>query len=74
VDTFNIYEAKAQLSKLLRRVERGEEVQIARDGVVIARLVPVRKPRGIQLGRDAGKGSIAADFDAPLESFSDYTL
>jgi prevent-host-death family protein len=37
-----VAEAKAQLSALLDRVERGEEITIARRGKRIARLVPVR--------------------------------
>lgn len=37
----NVGQAKTDLSKLLRQVEAGEEVVIARDGVPIARLVPV---------------------------------
>jgi antitoxin (DNA-binding transcriptional repressor) of toxin-antitoxin stability system len=37
--TMNVAEAKAKLSELLVRVERGEDVQIARAGKVIAHLV-----------------------------------
>ena len=37
----NVGRAKTDLSKLLARVEAGEEVEIARDGVPVARLVPV---------------------------------
>jgi prevent-host-death family protein len=36
----NIYEAKTQLSKLLREVAMGREVVIARDGMPLAKLVP----------------------------------
>ena len=35
----NVGEAKAQLSRLLKLVEAGEEVVIARNGVPVARLV-----------------------------------
>ena len=38
---YNVAEAKAKLSKLLKRVQRGEEVIIAKDHKPIARLVPV---------------------------------
>ena len=42
----NIREAKTQLSRLLKLVEAGEEVVIARNGVPVARLVAVpRKAR-----------------------------
>lgn len=37
----NVGQAKTDLSKLLARVEAGEDVEIARDGVPIARLVRV---------------------------------
>ncbi|RBY82987.1 type II toxin-antitoxin system prevent-host-death family antitoxin [Geodermatophilus sp. TF02-6] len=40
----NVGQAKTELSKLLARVEAGEEVEIARDGVPVARLVPVEPP------------------------------
>lgn len=37
----NVGQAKTDLSKLLARVEAGEDVEIARDGVPVARLVRV---------------------------------
>jgi prevent-host-death family protein len=37
----NVGQAKTDLSKLLARVEAGEEIEIARDGVPVARLVRV---------------------------------
>ena len=43
--TVNVYEAKTQLSKLLGDVEAGEEIVIARNGVPVARLSPVKKVR-----------------------------
>ena len=52
----NIYDAKTNLSKLLERVEAGEEIVIARNGRPIARLVPEqrrrepRKPGGSKAG------------------------
>jgi prevent-host-death family protein len=42
-DQVNVYEAKTQLSKLLERVEAGEEIVIARNGRPVARLVPSRR-------------------------------
>ncbi len=38
--TFNALEAKTHLSQLLERVERGEEIVIARAGTPVARLLP----------------------------------
>ena len=43
--TINLYDAKIHLSKLLERVERGEEITIARGGRPVARLVPVTRPK-----------------------------
>ncbi len=37
----NVGQAKTDLSKLLARVEAGEEVEIARNGVPVARLVRI---------------------------------
>ena len=62
----NIHEAKTHLSRLLARVAGGEEITIAKAGVPIARLVPVRVEEGNRpLGIDAGKVWIAEDFDVP---------
>lgn len=38
--TVNVHEAKTHLSDLLARVERGEEIVIARAGKPVARLEP----------------------------------
>jgi len=64
--TVNVHEAKTHLSKLLERVQAGEEVVIARAGDPIARLVPFGRPGKRALGLDAGQGYIAPDFDSPL--------
>lgn len=62
----NVHEAKTHLSKLLQKVEAGEEVVIARAGKPVARLVPLNAPKLRVLGGDEGKVRIAPDFDAPL--------
>ena len=41
--TVNVHEAKSNLSRLLKRVEAGEEVVIARNGKPVARLAPFKK-------------------------------
>ena len=64
--TVNVHEAKTHLSKLLERVEAGQEVVIARAGRPVARLIAFAHPGKRALGLDAGTGAIAADFDAPL--------
>lgn len=40
----NVHAAKTQLSRLLARVEAGEEITIARAGQPFARLVPLASP------------------------------
>jgi len=65
--TVNMHEAKTHFSKLIARVEAGEEIVIARDGVPVARLVAIRQtvPRRAP-GRDRGLFTVPEDFDAPL--------
>ena len=50
----NIIQAKARFSKLLDMVERGEEVEITRDGVVVAKLAPADTVR-VRLGGMKGE-------------------
>ncbi|MBI1944192.1 MAG: type II toxin-antitoxin system prevent-host-death family antitoxin [Deltaproteobacteria bacterium] len=64
--TVNVYEAKVQLSRLLRRVEAGEEIVIARDGRPVARMVGVAAAAPRRYGVGEGKVWIAEDFDAPM--------
>jgi prevent-host-death family protein len=65
-ETVNIHDAKTHLSRLVARVEAGEEIVLARGGRPVARLVPVSartQPR--KLGLLRGRLWIAPDFDAP---------
>ncbi len=65
--TYNVHEAKTQLSKLLKHVSEGQDVYIARAGVPVARLVPVTLPDGERvLGSERGRITFDGDFDAPL--------
>ena len=62
----NIHEAKTHLSRLVERVEAGEEITLARAGRPVARLVPYRRaslPR--QPGLLKGKIWLAPDWDSP---------
>lgn len=64
-ETVNIHEAKTHLSRLVERVEAGEEVVIARAGRPVARLVPLRHTTRERIpGRWRGQIRIAPDFDA----------
>ena len=44
--TVSVREANAHLSDLIARLEAGEDVVIARDGVPVARIVPFEPPLG----------------------------
>lgn len=59
LDTVNMHEAKTHLSKLVARVEGGEQIMITRAGKPAAKLVPVpQKPKKLgprKLGGWEGK-------------------
>jgi prevent-host-death family protein len=55
----NVGQAKTDLSKLLARVEAGEDVEIARDGVPVARLVRIVPSAGPGARFVAARGSLA---------------
>lgn len=46
METYSIAEAKAQLSRLIRRAGKGREVVITRHGKPVARLQPIAPPQG----------------------------
>jgi prevent-host-death family protein len=68
METINIHQAKTNLSRLLSRVENGEEIIISNRGVPIAKLVPFRtnSDRRSSLGQDRGRFVVPDDFNAPL--------
>jgi len=70
----NVGQAKTDLSKLLARVEAGEEVEIARDGVPIARLVRV-EPSTPGSRFLAAHGSLADSLEIGVDfEFSDAEI
>jgi prevent-host-death family protein len=52
--TYTVHAAKTNLSKLIERVEQGEEVVIARGKKPVARLVPIGVPAHIRRRRAFG--------------------
>ncbi len=63
----NVHEAKTQFSKLLSRVEKGEEIIICKSGKPIACLHPLeRKVDRRTPGSAKGKVIIEENFDEPL--------
>lgn len=68
-----IGEAKTYFSKLVRRVEAGEEILVRRGSEPVARIVPLEKRGGVRgFGSMKGEIEIGPDFDEPLEEFAEY--
>ena len=57
VDQYNIHEAKTQLSRIIERVEQGEEVVLSRAGKPVAKVVPLTA-RVRRTGRGSLKGAL----------------
>ena len=70
--TVNIHEAKTHLSRLLERVQNGEEITIAKAGKPIATLTAIRQPPTPRVpGND--KIIFHGDFDEPIPEWDpDY--
>lgn len=69
--TVALPELMNSLPEVVARVERGEEVLIARDGKPVVRMTPIEAgqpsvPRRPLLGALKGRIRIADDFDAPM--------
>jgi prevent-host-death family protein len=54
IPQFNIHDAKTNLSRIIERVEHGEEIIISRAGTPVAKVIPLR-PRT----QRSGRGSLA---------------
>lgn len=68
-----IHEAKTNLSKLLKRVEAGEEIVVARGGEPVAKIVAYsasKEPR--KPGALKGQIKILPGFDEIPEEFEEY--
>lgn len=65
-EQFNIHDAKTHLSRILERVERGEEIVISRAGTPVAKMIPLPR-RKERKGRGSLKGTLwlADDWDSP---------
>jgi prevent-host-death family protein len=65
--TVNVHDAKTHFSKLLNRVESGEEIVIAKAGKPVARLLPlVTRVQKREPGSAKGKVVLEKDFTKPL--------
>ena len=65
-EPISIHVAKTHLSRLIARVEAGEEIVIARGRNPVAKLVPIApKPKRV-FGALKGKLSVGSEFFEPL--------
>ena len=67
-DQFNIHDAKTNLSRIIERVEHGEEIIISRAGTPVAKVVPLTR----QVDR-AGRGSLRGQLVMAPDWDSDKT-
>jgi len=69
---FNVGEAKARFSELVRKALAGEEVIIAKDNKPLLRLVPLDRAAGPRKpGSARGQVWMAPDFDETPQDFDD---
>jgi len=63
---YNIHDAKTNLSRIIDRVEHGEEIIISRAGTPVAKVIPLN-PGAKRTGRGslAGRLLLSDDWDAP---------
>ena len=67
MSSVKVHEAKTNLSKLIARARRGEDVVIARGKTPVVRLVPIGEVQGRrQPGVLRGKLRVGPEFFAPL--------
>lgn len=65
--SINVHDAKTNLSKLLKKVEAGEEIVIARAGKPIARILPIQSTSKQRIpGSAIGMITISDSFYDPL--------
>jgi prevent-host-death family protein len=63
---FNMHDAKTHLSRIIERVEHGEEIVIDRAGTPVAKIIPlVRRTHRTAIGSLAGIVDLPPDWDSP---------
>jgi prevent-host-death family protein len=63
---FNMHDAKTHLSRIIERVQRGEEIIIDRAGTPVAKIIPLRRAvNRTAVGSLAGQINLADDWDSP---------
>ncbi|MET8553116.1 type II toxin-antitoxin system Phd/YefM family antitoxin [Micromonospora zamorensis] len=61
---FNIHDAKTNLSRIIERVEHGEEIVISRAGTPVAKVIPLRRTTRTDRGSLRGALDLTADWDS----------
>ncbi|MCO1658934.1 type II toxin-antitoxin system Phd/YefM family antitoxin [Pseudonocardia humida] len=67
---FNIHDAKTNLSRIIDRVEHGEEIIISRAGTPVAKVVPLTR-RVTRTGRGSLAGTLVATEDWDSDEVND---
>lgn len=72
----NVGELKNRISEFLSAVENGEEIEVRKRNVPIARIVPLRKrtANSMKLGCGRGTGKIIGDPTEPLIPEKDWEM
>lgn len=65
-ERFNIHDAKTNLSRIIERVEQGEEIVISRAGTPVAKVVPLtRRVNRTARGSLRGRLTLSQGWDSP---------
>jgi len=72
----SIADLKNRLSEHISLVEKGEEIEVCKRNIPVARFVPIRpnKPNNTRLGCGAGTVEIFGDLTRPLIPPSDWDM
>lgn len=72
IESIGAFEAKTQLSRLLREAGAGKTIIITNRGKPVAELRPVASKNSKRWGDMRGKIRVASDFCAPIEDMQEY--
>ncbi|MGC4750067.1 type II toxin-antitoxin system Phd/YefM family antitoxin [Micromonospora sp. DT201] len=61
---FNIHDAKTNLSRIIERVEHGEEIVISRAGTPVAKVIPLHRTARTGRGSLRGTLDLTEDWDS----------
>jgi prevent-host-death family protein len=70
-ETYKLADAKAHFSEVVQKAMLGESIVVTRENRPVVRIVAIKPAKRMP---GTGKGiTMAADFDAPLDDFGDYS-